>query len=89
RLWSAPCPPGPGGAAPSWGRTAAARPARGTGGGGGGASPLTVHFTSTSVRSAPGGITGYAWDFDGDTVVDSTLPNPIRSTPESSRSTSA
>ncbi|MFN9276348.1 MAG: PKD domain-containing protein [Planctomycetota bacterium] len=42
----------------------------------GGASPLAVNFTSTSFSSAPGGITGYAWDFDGDTVVDSTLPNP-------------
>ncbi|MFN9756472.1 MAG: hypothetical protein ACK58X_08675 [Planctomycetota bacterium] len=77
-----------GGEAQSSGRTAAAYAARATRGGGG-ASPLTVNVTSTSFRSAPGGITGYAWDFDGDTVVDSTLPNPIRSTPESSRSTSA
>lgn len=76
-----------GGEAQSSGRTAAAYAARATRGGG--ASPLTVNFTSTSFRSAPGGIAGYAWDFDGDTVVDSTLPNPIRSTPESSRSTSA
>jgi PKD repeat protein len=42
----------------------------------GGPSPLAVNFTSTSFSSAPGGITGYAWDFDGDTVVDSTLQNP-------------
>ncbi len=41
-----------------------------------GASPLAVSFTSTSTSSAPGGITGYAWDFDGDSVVDSTAANP-------------
>ena len=42
----------------------------------GGPSPLAVNFTSQSISTAPGGITGYAWDFDGDSVVDSTLPNP-------------
>ncbi len=42
----------------------------------GGPSPLAVNFTSNSFTSAPGGITSYAWDFDGDSVVDSTLPTP-------------
>jgi len=42
----------------------------------GGPSPLAVNFTSNSYTSAPGGITSYAWDLDGDSVVDSTLPNP-------------
>ena len=41
-----------------------------------GASPLAVSFTSTSITTAPGGITSYAWDFDGDSVVDSTVANP-------------
>ncbi len=41
-----------------------------------GASPLTVHFTDQSFSSAPGGVTSWAWDFDGDAVVDSTVPNP-------------
>jgi PKD repeat protein len=41
-----------------------------------GASPLAVSFTSASITSAPGGITSYAWDFDGDSVVDSTAANP-------------
>jgi PKD repeat protein len=42
----------------------------------GGATPLAVNFTSTSYSSDPGGITSYAWDFDGDSVIDSTLANP-------------
>jgi PKD repeat protein len=42
----------------------------------GGASPLAVSFTSSSISTAPGGITGYAWDFDGDGVTDSTAQNP-------------
>jgi PKD repeat protein len=41
-----------------------------------GPSPLAVTFTSNSYTSNPGGITSYAWDFDGDSVVDSTLRNP-------------
>lgn len=41
-----------------------------------GASPLTVNFTDQSFSSSPGGITSWAWDFNGDSVVDSTLPNP-------------
>lgn len=42
----------------------------------GGASPLAVQFTNGAFTSDPGGITSYAWDFDGDNVVDSTLANP-------------
>ena len=42
----------------------------------GGASPLTVNFTDRSYSSDPAGVLGWAWDFDGDTVVDSTLQNP-------------
>lgn len=42
-----------------------------------GRAPLTVQFTNTSFTSDPAGITSYAWDFDGDAIVDSTLPNPI------------
>lgn len=41
-----------------------------------GASPLPVQFTSYAVSGNPGGILAYAWDFDGDSVIDSTLPNP-------------
>src|SRR5262245_107526 len=42
-----------------------------------GPTPMQVAFTSHSWSSEPGGITSYAWDFDGDAVVDSTAPNPI------------
>ena len=42
----------------------------------GGASPLAVNFTDSSFSSAFGGITSWAWDFDGDTVIDSTVQNP-------------
>jgi PKD repeat protein len=42
----------------------------------GGASPLSVQFTDQSFSSAAGGVTGWAWDFNGDSVVDSTLQNP-------------
>ncbi len=41
-----------------------------------GASPLAVQFTDSSFSSAPGGVTAWAWDLDGDTVIDSTLQNP-------------
>lgn len=41
-----------------------------------GASPLLVQFTNESWTSDPAGITGYAWDFDGDSVIDSTEQNP-------------
>jgi PKD repeat protein len=41
-----------------------------------GPSPLTVNFADQSFTSAPGGVTSWAWDFDGDSVIDSTLQNP-------------
>lgn len=41
-----------------------------------GAAPLTVQFTDRSYSSDPGGIVAWLWDFDGDTVIDSTLQNP-------------
>lgn len=41
-----------------------------------GPSPLAVQFTDQSLSQAPGGITSWAWDFDGDNVIDSTLQNP-------------
>ncbi|MHC4898181.1 MAG: PKD domain-containing protein [Planctomycetota bacterium] len=37
---------------------------------------LKVTFKDTSFSSDPGGITSWAWDFDGDKKVDSTLQNP-------------
>jgi PKD repeat protein len=42
----------------------------------GGGSPLNVTFTDSSFSSAPGGVTSWAWDFNGDSVVDSNLQNP-------------
>lgn len=41
-----------------------------------GPSPLSVNFTDTSFSSDPNGITSYAWDLDGDNVIDSNLQNP-------------
>jgi PKD repeat protein len=41
-----------------------------------GPSPLTVNFRNRAYSNAPGGVLSYAWDFDGDSVVDSTAPNP-------------
>ncbi len=41
-----------------------------------GQSPLTVNFTDQSFTSAPGGITSWAWDFDNDGTIDSSLRNP-------------
>jgi len=41
-----------------------------------GPSPLAVNFTDNSYSSDPGGITGWAWDFDGDNIIDSNLQNP-------------
>ncbi len=42
----------------------------------GGASPLTVNFTDSSYSSDPAGVLAWAWDFDNDTVIDSTVQNP-------------
>lgn len=41
-----------------------------------GPSPLTVNFQDRSYSSDVGGVLAWAWDFDGDTVIDSTLQNP-------------
>jgi PKD repeat protein len=41
-----------------------------------GQTPFSVTFTSQAFTDAPGGITGWAWDFDGDSVIDSTQQNP-------------
>ncbi len=41
-----------------------------------GPTPLTVNFTDQTYTSDPAGITAWAWDFDGDTVIDSTAQNP-------------
>ncbi|MCA8977911.1 MAG: PKD domain-containing protein, partial [Planctomycetes bacterium] len=41
-----------------------------------GPSPLTVNFQDTSFSSDPGGVTGWAWDFENDGTVDSTAQNP-------------
>lgn len=41
-----------------------------------GGSPLTVQFTDRTFTSDPGGVLSYAWDFDADGTVDSTVQNP-------------
>ena len=41
-----------------------------------GVSPMLVQFTDTTFTSDPGGVTAYAWDFDNNGVVDSTVQNP-------------
>lgn len=41
-----------------------------------GPSPLNVQFTDSTYTSDPGGITSWAWDFDGDGTVESTARNP-------------
>jgi hypothetical protein len=41
-----------------------------------GPAPHTVNFTDSSYSSDPGGVQTWAWDFNGDTIVDSTLQNP-------------
>ncbi|MBM4062143.1 MAG: PKD domain-containing protein, partial [Planctomycetes bacterium] len=42
----------------------------------GGPTPLTVQFTDSSFTTHPGGIIAWAWDLDGDSVIDTTLQNP-------------
>lgn len=41
-----------------------------------GPSPLTVNFTDQTYTSVPTGVTSWAWDFNGDAVIDSTVQNP-------------
>ncbi len=41
-----------------------------------GTAPLSVTFQDTSYTSAFGGLQSWAWDFDGDSVVDSLVQNP-------------
>ncbi|MBI5851109.1 MAG: pre-peptidase C-terminal domain-containing protein [Planctomycetes bacterium] len=41
-----------------------------------GVAPLAVTFTDASCTTDVGGITSYAWDLDGDTIVDSVAQNP-------------
>ena len=41
-----------------------------------GASPLPVQFTSHAASVNPGGILAYAWDFDGDSIIDSSAMHP-------------
>lgn len=41
-----------------------------------GPTPLTVSFTDTSYSSDAAGVLSWAWDFDGDSIVDSTVQNP-------------
>ena len=42
-----------------------------------GPAPRTVNFTDTSLSTAPGGVTSWAWDFDNDLIIDSTAQNPM------------
>ena len=41
-----------------------------------GPAPLTVQFNDASFSPSPGGVTAWAWDFDNNGIVDSTLPAP-------------
>jgi PKD repeat protein len=41
-----------------------------------GQSPLQVQFTDKSFSSDPAGVQSWAWDFNNDQIVDSTLQNP-------------
>ncbi|MBK9386209.1 MAG: PKD domain-containing protein [Planctomycetes bacterium] len=41
-----------------------------------GATPLNVSFTDTTFTSDPGGVLTWAWDLDGDSLVDSNAQNP-------------
>lgn len=42
-----------------------------------GNSPLAVQFTDSSYSSDPSGVTSWAWDVNGDSVVDYTVQNPL------------
>ncbi len=41
-----------------------------------GATPLAVQFADRTITDDPNGVVLYQWDFDGDSVIDSTLQNP-------------
>ncbi|MBL8899175.1 MAG: PKD domain-containing protein [Planctomycetes bacterium] len=41
-----------------------------------GPTPLSVNFTDTSFTSDPNGVQTWAWDLDGDNVIDSNAQNP-------------
>ena len=41
-----------------------------------GAAPLNVQFNDSTFTSDPGGVLTWAWDFNGDGIVDSNLQNP-------------
>ncbi|HEX6811418.1 MAG TPA: PKD domain-containing protein [Planctomycetota bacterium] len=41
-----------------------------------GSSPLLVQFTDQSFTSAVGGVQAWAWDLNGDSIIDSTAQNP-------------
>ncbi|MBK9386953.1 MAG: PKD domain-containing protein [Planctomycetes bacterium] len=41
-----------------------------------GPTPLSVNFTDTSFTSDPNGVQSWAWDLDGDNIVDSNAQNP-------------
>ncbi|MBK9385916.1 MAG: PKD domain-containing protein [Planctomycetes bacterium] len=41
-----------------------------------GATPLTVSFADSSYTTSPGGVLAWAWDFNGDSIIDSNLQNP-------------
>ncbi|MBK9386398.1 MAG: PKD domain-containing protein [Planctomycetes bacterium] len=41
-----------------------------------GATPLNVSFTDTTYTSDPNGVQTWAWDLDGDSIVDSNAQNP-------------
>jgi PKD repeat protein len=42
----------------------------------GGGTPLAVNFLDQSITDDPAGITSWAWDLDGDSIIDSNLQNP-------------
>jgi PKD repeat protein len=41
-----------------------------------GTTPLFVSFSDTSYTTTPGGVTSWAWDFNGDTIIDSNAQHP-------------
>ena len=41
-----------------------------------GSGPLKVQFKDTTYTSSAGGVKSWAWDFDGDSKIDSTVQNP-------------